>query len=102
MAAKATGSNSLQEAINDMPLVDDDAPEILSDDEESVNNNIAPAGGQPNIESIESVPFSDTVSTAARSSNVVEKEEEDMTEEEKEEKERLIQQIMELQNTLDG
>ena len=103
------GHKSLEEEINDMPLVDEDAPEVLSDDEESVNNNNAAAAGAGNIHhemSIESMPSSGIGSPSGGGQSLNGHEEEgardDLSEEEAEEKERLVQQIMELQNTLDG
>lgn len=103
----STGPKSLQEEINDMPLVDEDAPEVLSDDDDAERGGaVAAAGNIPHEMSIESM--SSGIGSPANAGHQPpngEPEQEEGAEgndEMAEEKERLIQQIMELQNTLDG
>jgi len=101
-----TGSR-LEEEINDIPLADEDVTEELSDGADSGHNQSQEKSesdsqryrldGQ-SIESISSVYTNGTDSPNSAQHHSLDP---DMSPDEVEEKERLIAQVLELQNTLD-
>jgi len=106
MAETTATSSRLEEEMNDIPLADEDATEELSDGPDSNQNQSQDKSesdsqrytldGQ-SIESIPSVYTNGTDSPTAQHSSL----DPDMSPDEVEEKERLIAQVLELQNTLD-
>jgi len=108
MSETTATSSRLEEEINDIPLADEDATEELSDGltssqnqsqeklSESDSQRFREIDGQ-SIESIPSVYTNGTDSPGAQHSSL----DPDMSPDEVEEKERLIAQVLELQNTLD-
>ena len=90
------GPRSLEQEIEDMPLVDEDAPEVSDDEAPGANESISSGIGSP---SGQVHPHEDGDGDA---DDEGEGGDHDLSPDEVEEKERLIQQIMELQNTLDG
>jgi hypothetical protein len=91
----ATGSERLQEEINNIPLADEDSQAVLSDDSEpgSLSEDLSTTHGR----SIESIPSAYTNGSNSPIHNF----DPDMSADEAEEKARLIAQVLELQNTLD-
>ncbi|RWS03577.1 hypothetical protein B4U79_15394 [Dinothrombium tinctorium] len=91
---------SLEEEIRDIPLVDEDAQDE-SDDNETTDTHQNDAHSRvisqlPHPNSIESISGCETPTTGPNSLDP------DLSPDEGGEKERLIQQVLELQNTLDG
>jgi len=94
---EASGPKSLEEEINAMPLVDEDAPEVSDDDSHTdVREN---GGGRIPHEASSIESMSSGLGSPAKG---LESLDTDLNPDEAEEKERLIQQVLELQHTLDG